>query len=43
MALGKAEYFRPLSWGLSFNNKMDFMEDMKEDNFRPLSWGLSFN
>ena len=34
--------FRPLSWGLFFNNEI--MEAIKElASFRPLSWGLFFN
>ena len=34
--------FRPLSWGLSFNESLGAYED-KCNCFRPLSWGLSFN
>ena len=36
--------FRPLSWGLSFNNMTGLpCSQSKWVCFRPLSWGLSFN
>ena len=36
--------FRPLSWGLSFNNRKEGAQERNLAGcFRPLSWGLSFN
>ena len=35
--------FRPLSWGLSFNDEKFPTKAGNVTSFRPLSWGLSFN
>ena len=35
--------FRPLSWGLSFNDGIAPFIYAGRGGFRPLSWGLSFN
>ena len=42
MGSERSRRFRPLSWGLSFNEaeKGGYAQQI---SFRPLSWGLSFN
>ena len=37
------ECFRPLSWGLFFNDVLHDMGLKTAGTFRPLSWGLFFN